>query len=90
MHVKHLNLVNFRNYNSVDIKFAPGINILVGRNGQGKTNLVEAINYLATLSSHRVSGYLPLLKKNSSQALIRLLAGFSDRENLIELELNVE
>lgn len=90
MHVKHLNLVNFRNYNSVDIKFAPGINILVGRNGQGKTNLVEAINYLAALSSHRVNGYLPLIKKNSSQALIRLLAGFADRENLIELELNVE
>ena len=90
MHVKHLNLVNFRNYASVDIKFARGINILVGRNGQGKTNLVEAINYLATLSSHRVSGYLPLIKKNSSQALIRLLASFADRENLIELELNVE
>lgn len=90
MHVKHLNLVYFRNYDSVDIKFSPGINILVGRNGQGKTNLVEAINYLATLSSHRVSGYLPLIKKNSSQALIRLLAGFADRENLIELELNVE
>ena len=90
MHVKHLNLVNFRNYDSVDIKFAPGINILVGRNGQGKTNLVESINYLATLSSHRVSGYLPLIKKNSSQALIRLLAGFADRENLIEMELNVD
>lgn len=90
MHVKHLNLVNFRNYDFVDIKFSPGINILVGRNGQGKTNLVEAINYLASLSSHRVSSYLPLIKKNSSQALIRLLAGFADRENLIELELNVE
>ncbi|NBQ93279.1 MAG: DNA replication/repair protein RecF [Micrococcales bacterium] len=88
MHVKHLNLINFRNYDSVDLPLQPGITVLVGRNGQGKTNLVEAIHYSATLSSHRVAGYVPLIKADSSQALIRLLAGFEDRENLIELELN--
>ena len=88
MHVKHLNLINFRNYDSVDLPLQPGITVLVGRNGQGKTNLVEAIHYSATLSSHRVSGYVPLIKAESAQSLIRLLAGFEDRENLIELELN--
>ena len=88
MHVKHLNLINFRNYDSVDLPLQPGITVLVGRNGQGKTNLVEAIHYSATLSSHRVAGYVPLIKAESAQSLIRLLAGFEDRENLIELELN--
>lgn len=88
MHVKHLNLINFRNYDSVDLPFDQGVTVLVGRNGQGKTNLVEAIHYAATLGSHRVAGYVPMIKSESSQAVIRLLAGFKDRENLIELELN--
>ena len=45
MHVKHLNLVNVRNYSSVDISIKPGINLLIGGNGQGKTTLVESIIY---------------------------------------------
>jgi DNA replication and repair protein RecF len=68
----------------------PGINLLLGRNGQGKTNLAEAIFYAATLSSHRVSGYLPLIRQGESKAIVRILARFEDRENLIELELNIE
>jgi len=67
-----------------------GINLLVGRNGQGKTNLAEAIFYAATLNSHRVSGYLPLIRQGESKAIVRILARFEDRENLIELELNTE
>lgn len=90
MHVKHLSLANFRNYQNVELPLSIGVNLLVGRNGQGKTNLAEAVFYCATLSSHRVSGYLPLIKQGESKAIIRLLAGFSDRENLIELELNSE
>jgi len=88
MHVKHLNLINFRNYDSVDLPLDQGVTVLVGRNGQGKTNLVEAIHYAATLGSHRVAGYVPMINSESTQAVIRLLAGFEDRENLIELELN--
>jgi len=68
----------------------PGINLLVGRNGQGKTNLAEAIFYAATLNSHRVTGYLPLIRQGESKAIVRVLARFEDRENLIELELNNE
>jgi len=90
MHVKHLTLSNFRNYATVDLPLATGINLLVGKNGQGKTNLAEAIFYAATLGSHRVSGYLPLIKQGESKAIIRLLARFEDRENLLELELNTE
>ena len=90
MHVKHLTLSNFRNYSTVELPLAQGINLLVGKNGQGKTNLAEAIFYSATLSSHRVSGYLPLIKQGETKAIIRLLARFQDRENLLELELTTE
>ena len=90
MHVKHLTLSNFRNYSTVELPLAQGINLLVGKNGQGKTNLAEAIFYSATLSSHRVSGYLPLIKQGETKAIIRLLARFQARENLLELELTTE
>jgi len=90
MHVKHLTLSNFRNYSTVELPLNPGINLLVVRNGQGKTNLAEAIFYAATLNSHRVSGYLPLIRQGESKAIVRVLARFQDRENLIELELNNE
>ena len=90
MHVKHLTLSNFRNYATAELPLNLGINLLVGKNGQGKTNLAEAIFYCATLTSHRVSGYLPLIKQSEKQAIIRLLAGFQDRENLLELELNTD
>jgi DNA replication and repair protein RecF len=90
MHVKHLTLSNFRNYKTVELPLATGINLLVGRNGQGKTNLVEAIFFAATLNSHRLSGYIPLIKQGEAKAIIRVLARFEDRENLIELELNNE
>jgi DNA replication and repair protein RecF len=90
MHVKHLTLSNFRNYESVELPLTIGVNLLVGKNGQGKTNLAEAIFYAATLSSHRVSGYLPLIRQGENKAIVRVLARFEDRENLLELELNTE
>jgi DNA replication and repair protein RecF len=90
MHVKHLTLSNFRNYETVELPLSTGVNLLVGKNGQGKTNLAEAIFFAATLSSHRVSGYLPLIRQGESKAIVRVLARFEDRENLLELELNTE
>ena len=89
MFIKHLALANFRNYETADVAFAPGVNLLVGPNGQGKTNLVEAIRYLSTLSSHRVSGYLPLIRHAQpeiNQAIIRVLAHHDSRDALLELE----
>ena len=91
MFVKHLSLNNFRNYSTAEVELAPGVNLLVGPNGQGKTNLVEAIGYLATLRSHRVAGYLPLIKNADPEipgATIRALVSHESRDALIELELN--
>jgi DNA replication and repair protein RecF len=90
MHVKHLTLSNFRNYETVELPLTTGVNLLVGKNGQGKTNLAEAIFFSATLASHRVSGYLPLIRQGESKAIVRVLARFEDRENLLELELNAD
>jgi DNA replication and repair protein RecF len=89
--VKHLALANFRNYSTADVAFSPGVNLLVGPNGQGKTNLVEAIRFMSTLSSHRVAGYLPLIRNAQpevDQAIIRVLANHDGRDALLELELN--
>ena len=90
MHIKHLNLVNFRNYDSVDIALQPGINLLLGGNGEGKTSIVESIIYLSSLVAPRHGGYVPMIKMTTNQALIRALAKYQERENLVELELNSE
>jgi DNA replication and repair protein RecF len=86
--IKHLSLADFRNYKTAEVSLNPGVNLLIGPNGQGKTNLVEAIRYLSTLSSHRVAGYTPMIKQGSGQAIIRALASHEDRDVLLELELN--
>ena len=88
MFVKHLTLSHFRNHKNTEIAFEPGVNLLVGPNGQGKTNVVEAIEYVSTLSSHRVAGYQPLINKDSSQAIIRLKVSHETRDVLVDLELN--
>ena len=71
MHVAHLTLHNFRSYADLDVELEPGATAFIGRNGQGKTNLVEAIDYLSRLSSHRVASDAPLVKAGADQALIR-------------------
>ena len=88
MFVKHLTVANFRNHENTDVGLQAGINMFVGDNGQGKTNLVEAIYYLSTLSSHRVAGYLPLIRKGRPTAIIRAMASHAGRDVLLEAELN--
>ena len=88
MYVRHLSVSNFRSYESAELPLSPGITTLVGLNGQGKTNLVEAIGYLATLSSHRVANDQPLVRFGASQAVIRGVVVRDGRETLVELELN--
>ena len=90
MFVKHLTLSHFRNHKNSELVFEKGVNLLVGPNGMGKTNVVEAIEYLSTLNSHRVAGYQPLIGKDGSQALIRIKVSHLDREVLVDLELNRE
>ena len=60
MHVAELQLTDFRSYPEVFLELDPGVTVIVGRNGRGKTNLVEAVRYLSTLSSHRVAADAPL------------------------------
>ncbi|MDN5789343.1 MAG: DNA replication/repair protein RecF [Micrococcales bacterium] len=87
MHVRHLTLKDFRSYPSAELALTPGMTILVGPNGQGKTNLVEAIGYLATLGSHRVATDQPLVRFGAAQAIVRGAVLREGRETLIELEI---
>lgn len=88
MFVAHLELADFRNYESASLALHPGPNLLVGSNGQGKTNLVESINYLATLGSHRVSSDHALIRAGRDAAIIRARLEHAGRQVLIELQLN--
>ncbi|MFF1693595.1 DNA replication/repair protein RecF [Streptomyces sp. NPDC058257] len=88
MHVTHLSLADFRSYARVEVPLDPGVTAFVGPNGQGKTNLVEAVGYLATLGSHRVSSDAPLVRMGAERAVIRAAVRQGERQQLIELELN--
>ena len=88
MYVRHLQLGSFRSWERVDLALGPGPTVFVGRNGEGKTNLVEAVGYLATMSSHRVSGDAPMVRHGDSQAVIRAALRREDRELLVEIEIN--
>ncbi|MFE6842086.1 DNA replication/repair protein RecF [Streptomyces sp. NPDC057686] len=88
MHVSHLSLADFRSYARAEVPLDPGVTAFVGPNGQGKTNLVEAIGYLATLGSHRVSSDAPLVRMGADRAVIRAAVTHGERQQLVELELN--
>lgn len=88
MHVSQLSLTDFRSYEQVELTLEPGVSALVGPNGQGKTNLVEAIGYVATLGSHRVSTDAALVRAGAPRAVVRLRAVRGDRQSLVELEIN--
>ncbi|TNL96854.1 DNA replication/repair protein RecF [Corynebacterium tapiri] len=70
MHIRHLELRDFRSWPELDIDLAPGVTVFVGRNGYGKTNIVEAIGYLSRLGSHRVSVDAPLVRTSANDARI--------------------
>ena len=88
MYVAHLSLHDFRSYPTVEVEIGPGVTAFVGRNGQGKTNLVEAIDYLSSLSSHRVAADGPLVRKGASQAIIRAAVVRDQRRAVLEIEIN--
>jgi DNA replication and repair protein RecF len=88
VHVARLSLTDYRNYATAELELRPGATVFVGRNGQGKTNLVEAIGYLATLGSHRVSGDQALIRAGADAAIVRALLAHGDRQLLVELQLN--
>ena len=87
MYVSDLALTDFRSYRDVVVTFAPGVNALVGPNGQGKTNLVEALGYLATFASHRVGGDAALVRQGATRAVVRCRVVRGDRPAVVELEI---
>ena len=87
MYVRRLGLRDFRSWQSVDIDLDPGATVFVGRNGFGKTNLVEALWYCATLGSHRVGTDAPLIRSGESRAVISTIVVSEGRELAIDLEV---
>lgn len=88
MHVALLALQDFRSYAAVEITFEPGVSVLRGRNGEGKTNLAEAIGYLAVQGSHRVATDAPLVRHGAARAIVRGGVVRADRRALLEIEIN--
>ncbi|WP_298324601.1 DNA replication/repair protein RecF [Haloactinopolyspora sp.] len=91
MYIAHLSLADFRSYTEVELSLEPGVTAFVGPNGQGKTNLVEAVNYLATLGSHRVAHDAPLVRVGSERAVVRGdvvdTSMPNERHTLLEIEI---
>ena len=88
MRVTHLSLTDFRNYERADVPLLPGPNLFVGRNGQGKTNLMEALGFLSTLGSHRVSVDLAMIRAGESAAIVRARLVNGERSVLAEVQIN--
>ncbi|HST64127.1 MAG TPA: AAA family ATPase, partial [Mycobacteriales bacterium] len=88
MYVRHLSVTDFRSWPAAEVAFEPGPSVLVGPNGQGKTNLVEALGYVATLGSHRVATDAPLVREGAPRAVVRAAVVSAGRELLVELEIN--
>ncbi|GAA1849940.1 DNA replication/repair protein RecF [Asanoa iriomotensis] len=87
MYVQRLELVDFRSYERVAVDLSAGASVLVGPNGVGKTNLLEALGYVATLDSHRVATDAPLVRAGAAAAVIRCLVVHDGRELQVELEI---
>ncbi|GAB3849611.1 DNA replication/repair protein RecF [Nesterenkonia populi] len=88
MRLSQLVLQDYRSYQDSELTLEPGSNVLLGYNGVGKTNVAEAVGYLATLSSHRVPNDGPLIRHGQEQAIIRAAAHRGSREAFLEVEIN--
>ncbi|WP_410786829.1 DNA replication/repair protein RecF [Kribbella sp. C-35] len=89
MYVTALGLLDFRSYQQAEVQLTPGVTSFVGPNGHGKTNLVEAIHYTATLGSHRVANDAPLVRAGATRAIVRTeIRSQYDRDVVVELEIN--
>jgi DNA replication and repair protein RecF len=88
LYVRHLSVTDFRSWPAAEVPFEPGPSVLVGPNGEGKTNLVEALGYVATLASHRVATDAPLVRDGAERAVVRTAVVSAGRELLVELEIN--
>jgi DNA replication and repair protein RecF len=88
MRVTHLALENYRNYANVDVSLPGGVIALVGDNGQGKTNLIEAVEFLSASSSHRTSDLSQLVRRGFTQGVVRAQLAAGARELVLAIEIN--
>jgi DNA replication and repair protein RecF len=88
VHLTRLALTDFRSYAAADLALAPGVSTFTGANGQGKTNLVEAVAYVATFGSHRVATDAPLIRHGAERAILRAAVTSTERDSLVEIEIN--
>jgi DNA replication and repair protein RecF len=88
VYVAHLSLADFRSYRHLELPLEPGVTALIGPNGQGKTNLVEAVGYVAGLASHRVASDAPLVRLGAERAVVRASVVQDGRPTLVEIEVN--
>jgi DNA replication and repair protein RecF len=88
VYLSYLQLTNFRSYENLELELRPGITSFVGSNGEGKTNIVESMGFLAYLRSHRTSSDNPLVKLENEKAYIRAKVDTGGREELLEVEIN--
>lgn len=88
MYVKNLRLINFRNYGSLNIKLNKGVNLFIGKNAQGKTNLLESIYYCATGRSFKTSSDKDIINFNKDVSYIGALLKSQNKEKLIEIKLD--
>jgi len=88
VYVRHLSVADFRSWPAAEVAFERGPSVLVGPNGEGKTNLVEAVGYVSTLGSHRVATDAPLVRDGAARAVVRTAVVSEGRELLVELEIN--
>jgi DNA replication and repair protein RecF len=87
MYVRRLEVTDFRSWQHAELELEPGISVIIGANGQGKTNLIEALAYLSTLSSHRVATDAPLVRHGAARAIVRTAVVHAGRELTVELEV---
>lgn len=88
MYLSTLTLKDFRSYEELSLTLDKGVTVFVGSNGYGKTNIIEAIGYLTTLSSHRVSTDAPLVRIGTESAYLKTIVENQGRSTMIELEIN--
>jgi len=87
VHLRRLAVADFRSWERAELDLEPGVSVLVGPNGVGKTNLAEAVGYVATLGSHRVAGDAPLVRRGAERAVVRATVVHQGRELTVELEI---
>ncbi|MFC6011647.1 DNA replication/repair protein RecF [Nocardia lasii] len=87
MFIRELSVRDFRSWEHADLELSPGRTVLLGANGNGKTNLIEAVGYLSTLGSHRVAADAPLIRMGATQARIGASVVNTGRELRVDVEL---